>query len=233
MNKSWWAGFLAVVVLALGGCGQQAIDSNITVFHELPPSVAGKTVAVVAFPPELNDSLEFKAYRPLVEKYLMESGFEIASRDNADYVALFNFGFDRRAPAQIASLEMFKDVGDAVGYRPVSFDAVAGLDPAGHARPPSSFSTKRFETVAHANRAPNSGVYARSVAIDLVASSSQASGRGGKIYAARAVTVGSCVGKPEVVHKMVAAIFEGFPGRSGSTRMVRLPTDGNCRGGGR
>ena len=213
MNRTWFAGLLTALSLAVVGCGQQqqAIDSNITVFHELPASVNGKTVAVVAHPPELNDSLEFKAYRPFVEKYLMQAGFEIVSRDNADYVALFSFGFDRRGSAQLASLSVSNDLGDAPVYVQ------------------SPMAGSRFDSVERRHASGGNGVYARNVSIDLVAATAGDPNPNKAIFKAHAVTMGACAGKPEVVHKMVAAIFEGFPGRSGATRIVQLPADANCR----
>ena len=224
MTRTSWAGLLMAVVLALGGCGQRVIDSNVTVFHSLPASVDGKTVAVVAFPPELNDSIEFKTYRPVVERHLIEAGFEIVSRDNAEYIALFSFGSALGAPGQIASLAVANDVDGAVGYRPAEVSASDG------ATRQSPFSISRFETVEHRRGSGSDAVYARNVALDLVPGPSFGSDEGRKVYKARAVSIGSCAGTPEMVKNMVAAIFEGFPGRSGTSRVVRMPAGAACRG---
>ena len=89
---------LFVAVIAMGGCTE--IRTNRTVFHSLPESVQGKTIAVVGYPEGRNHSLEFLSYKSLIEQKFQMNGFSVRENlDDAEYVALISYGIDEGTTA--------------------------------------------------------------------------------------------------------------------------------------
>ena len=65
---------LAATAAMTAGC-QSAVKSSVTVFHQMESVQKGAKLAVLAFPEQKNNTLEFRAYRPKLESNFAKFGF--------------------------------------------------------------------------------------------------------------------------------------------------------------
>lgn len=214
MVKGWLVGVLVAVSAVLDGCAPRVIDADITVFHQAHRAIEGNKVAVVGYPAERNDSLEFKAYRPFVEKHLLDAGFEVVGRDSADYIVLFAFGVHRDAAGQFASLSGAAQSAAQSPYRRISSalsdpEVSPGATDTETPDPPAT-----DEAVQPAGRAGGDGAPSRNVAIEIVEAASLRAGNPVVIFEAHAVGNAACDADAPYIQAMVRAIFAHLPGQA-------------------
>lgn len=212
----------------LGGCAPRAIDTDITVFHQTHHAIVGDKVAVVGYPAERNDSLEFKAYRPFVEKHLLDAGFEIVGRDSADYIVLFAFGVHRDAAGQFASLSGSAQSDTQSPYRRISSaPADPGVSP-GAADTATPDPLAAVEAAQPAEGAGGDGAPSRNVAIEVVEAASLRAGNPVVIFEAHAVSNAACDADAPYVQEMVKAIFAHLPGQAPRPEAAKAPVRLAC-----
>lgn len=93
MNNLVRIGCALVMGALLGGCVSNTVNSQVMAFHALPPSVQGKTFAVVPLPKQ-RGNLEFADYAGYVAGKLQSKGLLQASADKADYHVLLDWSID-------------------------------------------------------------------------------------------------------------------------------------------
>jgi len=84
-----------MVLFVVTGCAQVwQVISNVTTFSNLPANYVGSTIAVVAYPPEKNESLAWRNHRTIFENELRKKGFRVTNAKAPDYVAIVSYGID-------------------------------------------------------------------------------------------------------------------------------------------
>jgi Domain of unknown function (DUF4136) len=200
---------LLVIAVILAACGTPAIDANVTAFYTPEVrKIASKTVAVRAVPTEKESSLEFKSYRPKIERKLRLVGFDIAEpTEDPDFIANVSYGIDgREQKSSTSSGPYFGSVGVGIGVGNAPFYG-------GVAR---TYNTQTWEE------------YSRFIAIDIVDAGTVNSDNPVRIYEGRVQSVGKCPTLAGVFDGVLDAMFEGFPGVNGKTTFVSIPWDGSC-----
>ena len=201
----------AVLVCAslLAGCGM-FLRSQIAVFHNLPQGFAGTTYVMVPFK-EQEGSLEHKAYEQAVRQELSAKGFVESTLEQAEVVIFLYYGID--TGKEVVS-----------SYPIIGRTGVSSSSTYGTVRSYGDFGTYSGTTTY----APTYGVvgtgvasrteYTRFLRLDLLDRKALAEGKINKLYESKIVSRGSNGQVAVVLPTMIKALFEDFPGKSGSTR---------------
>jgi hypothetical protein len=207
---------VAVTCVFLTACGQ-LIRSQVSVFHEIPPGVQ-QTYAFLQFK-EQEGSLEHKTYEALIRQQMSAKGYQEVSLEKADVIAFVQYGID--TGRQIAySYPIMGRTGTASSYTSGTIQNYGG----GYA----TYSGTTYNTPTYGVVGTGSGSrteYSRFIRVDLVDRSALAAGNIKKVYEGRVNSQGSSGQLSVVMPAMVRALFEDFPGKSGSNRTVTLSRD--------
>jgi len=186
---------IATALLAgLSGCA--LLRSQVAVFHHLPKDLSGTTYVMIPFK-EQEGSLEHKAYEEAVRQELNAKGFRETTVDQAQTVVFFAYGIDTGRGA-VATYPI-------IGQTGVEGCSYADCSP-----------WPTYGVVG--TRAARETEYTRVLRLDIVDKQALAGGTIKKLYEGRVVSSGFSDQLAKVLPEMVKALFEDFPGQSGSTR---------------
>lgn len=209
---------LLLVLLSLAlmsGCVM--VHAKTTAFSA-PDFNTNSTIFVVAYEKEVNNSLEFAAYKAKFEACLSKVGFTVVkAQEEAQLTAIVSYGIDT-GKTVTTSEPIFGQVGGGTSY--TSGNAGGTF---------YSGTTYSMPTYGVVGVAQSSGqVYTRAIALDIVKTASLKSGKLDKVYEARLKSAGSCSVFAGVVDELLEAFFRGFPGDNGKVRSVEVPSKGGC-----
>ncbi len=197
------------LLLFLAGCAGR-IKSNIAVFHELPHGIAGTTYALVPFK-EQEGSLEHKTYEQLLRQELNSKGFREAMLDLADVVVFMAYGIDTGREV-VFPIPIFGQTGVSSSSTYGTFQSYGGYGS-------YSGTTTYTPTYGIVGAAPVSQTqYTRFLRMDILEKMALSQQNIKKVYEAKVVSRGRSGQLSEVLPTMIKALFEEFPGKSGSTR---------------
>jgi Domain of unknown function (DUF4136) len=196
---------VATVLLAmLSGCA--LLRSQVAVVHQLPKDLSGTTYVMIPFK-EQEGRLEHKAYEETVRQELNAKGFRETTVDQAQTVVFFAYGIDK---------------GRAVD----SSYPIIGQTGVETCTSTSCLDSSPWPTYGVVGtRETRQTEYTRVLRLDIVDKQALAEGNIKKLYEGKVVSNGSSNQLMKVLPTMVKALFEDFPGQSGSTRTSLQLTD--------
>ena len=196
---------VATVLLAmLSGCA--LLRSQVAVVHQLPKDLSGTTYVMIPFK-EQEGRLEHKAYEETVRQELNAKGFRETTVDQAQTVVFFAYGIDK---------------GRAVD----SSYPIIGQTGVETCTSTSCLDSSPWPTYGVVGtRETRQTEYTRVLRLDIVDKQALAEGNIKKLYEGKVVSNGSSDQLMKVLPTMVKALFEDFPGQSGSTRTSLQLTD--------
>jgi hypothetical protein len=196
---------VATVLLAmLSGCA--LLRSQVAVVHQLPKDLSGTTYVMIPFK-EQEGRLEHKAYEETVRQELNAKGFRETTVDQAQTVVFFAYGIDK---------------GRAVD----SSYPIIGQTGVETCTSTSCLDSSPWPTYGVVGtRETRQTEYTRVLRLDIVDKQALAEGNIKKLYEGKVVSNGSSNQLMKVLPTMVKALFEDFPGQSGSTRTSLQVTD--------
>lgn len=208
--------------LLLGGCAS-TLSTEVTSFHQLSDGLEGQRF-VLAPSGEQQGSLEFDAYAELVRQALVRKGLVDAGGANgtsgtADLGVTIGYSISESGSSGVRSgTSGFAGFGAGTGGFSMGSVGIGIGFPIGTIGGGSS----------------DSSVYHRTLQVEIDrlrgGNTNPASGakpeRAARIFEARAVSEGPSASLAPVMRAMVQAVFEEFPGPSGTARVVRVPVDG-------
>jgi len=196
----------------LSGCAQ-FIYSDILVFHEIPPTFTGTRYTTIPFK-EQEGSLEHRTYEQAVKRELDAKGFREAPLEKAEIVIFLSYGID-------TGKEMVESY-PIIGQTGVSSSQTFGTVQSSGGFGTYSGSTTYTPTYGVVGTGVTSyTVYTRFLKLDILDKKSLTEKQVKKIYEAKVTSRGSSGQLPEVLPTLIKALFEEFPGKSGSTRRSR------------
>lgn len=198
----------------LTGCAGM-VQSNVAVFHELPAVQTKIKYAAIPFKDQ-QGSLEHKSYERLIKEELVKHGFVEVPAEEADVVMFFSYGIDSGKEV-VSSYPIFGQTGTSSSYTSGTVTSYGNY---------ATYSGTTYNTPTYG--VVGSGVtsgteYTRFLKVELLESTALAKGDIKKIYEAKVVSSGSSNQVAVVMPTMIKALFEEFPGKSGSTRKTALP----------
>jgi Domain of unknown function (DUF4136) len=196
---------IATVLLAgLSGCA--LLRSQVAVSHELPKDLSGTTYVMIPFK-EQEGSLEHKAYEEAVRQELNAKGFRETTLEQAETVVFLAYGIDT-GKRVVSSYPIISQTS--------ATDCITGL---------RSEQPCPWPTYGPAGKRETSQTeYTRVLRLDIVDKQDFAEGNIKKVYEGRVVSSGFSDKLGKVLPRMVKALFEDFPGQSGSTKTLFQPT---------
>jgi hypothetical protein len=191
---------IATVLLAgLSGC--TLLRSEVEVWHQLPEDISGTTYVMIPFK-EQEGSLDHKAYEEAVRQELNAKGFRETTEDQAETVVFLDYGIDT-GRAVTSSHPIIGQTGTET------------CSPQRH----SSIDCQPWPTYGVVEtRVTKETEYTRVLIVYIVAKQGLAEGNIKKLYKGKVVSSGFSNQLGQVLPTMVKALFEDFPGQSGSTR---------------
>jgi hypothetical protein len=200
---------LALLANALTGCGM-LLRSQIAVFHDLPEAFSGTTFTMLPLKDQ-EGSLEHKTYEQAVRQELNAKGFKDSPLEQAEVVVVLFYGID--TGKQIVS--SYPIIGQTGVASSSTFGTVQRYGGLGTYSGTTTY-TPRYGVVG--TDVTSHTQYTRFLNVDLLDKKTLAEGKIKKLYEAKVVSTGSSSQLPAVLPTMVKALFEDFPGKSGSTR---------------
>lgn len=205
----------AMIALLVSGCASIQIEAS--VFHDLSPTAQSLKYAVVPVPDQ-EASLEHKSFLDLVRTELNNRGYIETPKAEADvYVFLF-YGITTGSE-RVSSYPIHGRTGTQYTYIP------APLPPLGRLPAYSSGTTISIPTYGVVGTATSSEtIFESYLLLHMVdRAESLKEGKVKRRYEAKVLSIGSSSQVAVTVPAMINALFQDFPGKSGSTRRVDLP----------
>jgi hypothetical protein len=186
---------VATFLLAmLSGCA--LLRSQVLVRHQLPKDLSGTTYVMIPFKEQVG-SVEHKAYEEAVWQELNAKGFRETTVSQAQIVVFFAYWIDT-GKGVVLSYRIFGQTG-LIFYH---------LD--------DSMPWPTYGVMG--TRETKQTEYTRVLRLDIVDKQALAEGSIKKLYEGKVVSSGFSDQLVQVLPAMVKALFEDFPGQSGSTR---------------
>lgn len=200
-------------IIILSGCNAIApsVRTNITAFYEDQYSPRG-TISVVASDVEVNNSLEWAAYKKKFETKLADNGYIIEKDpNNARFIALVAYGIDNGETA-IVSTPIYGQTG---GGTTTTTGTAGNVNYTA-----TSYTMPIYGVVGTSTNSQTE--YTRAIALDIIDADSLKDDLPKKVYEGRAKSTGTCSVIVEVFDEMLEAIFTGFPGENGRNRIIEI-----------
>lgn len=195
-------------LLVLSGCASR-ISGDVTTFHEnvMP---AGETIRVVAAEPEMNRSLEFRNYAQRINDELRKIGYTPVTEPDvvADLIAEVDYEVTP-GPTEVYTDRSRSYVRYHFGfgryYNPWYF----------------GFYDPFYDPMWDRPEVYSTPTWQRSLELNI----QKADGERERIFEARVESNGMENSLPEVMPYLITAMFENFPGESGTTKLVTIEKD--------
>ena len=210
------------VALMLASCGiPSVIISNVSTFHDLPTQWKGSTIAVLPYKEQESQTLEWRAYKKMLEDQLRKASFVVKSPDDADLFAFFGYAIDQgHEVVSTYSIPQFGVTGYSGGHTTGTITSFGG----GYATYSGTTTlTPTYGITGYTTGVSSSTLFTRSLSVDIVDKQS-----GNKLWEMKLRSQGSCGNIVSVMPQFLQAAFDSFPGPSGKGRTISSPHDGTC-----
>jgi hypothetical protein len=202
-----------LITLFLAGCA--VVRSQVAVFHELPVKTEPIKYAVMPLK-EQEGSLEHKSYERLVKIELNKKGFVDASLADAEVIVFLDYGIDSGKEV-ISSYPIIGRTGTSSSYSSGMVSSYGGYATYSG----TTYNRPTYGVVGSGARSDT--VFSRFLRLDILDKSSLTDGKVTKLYEAKVTSAGASGQVAAVMPQMLKALFEEFPGKSGTTRQVDVP----------
>ncbi len=199
------------------------VSSNVTIFHKMPPVYSSKTIAVLPFEKSLESSLEFQAYKNLIEVELQKKGFKVTNNKAiADYMAFITYGINS-GQTTTESVPQYGKTGGGTNY---SSGFIYGSGGGSAHYSGSTYTMPTYGIVG--SETVEFTTYQRNLALDIIEAKSINGSKINKIFEGRVLSKGGCGQIAPIMPHLIGSLFKGFPGKSGDSKRIDLPFNGKC-----
>lgn len=206
----------AFIVLLFSGCAKY-VETDISVFHELKPSLAGSAYTIVPSR-EQAGSLEFQSYVMQVRSQLNRYGMVESTYGKAKYAIYLSYGIDS-GKSVVSSYPVYGSTGIGSSFSTgtiVSHGNTSSFTGV-------TFNTPNYGVVGSESRAGI--VFTGYFNMDILDIAKSADGKPYKVYEGRAVSYGEMGVLAPIMPAMIRSLFEDFPGQSGVSKRIRQPLE--------
>lgn len=204
------------LVLFVSGCVSH-VKSSVTRFHTMDETNSGKTFMVVPYEEQVGD-LEFQTYAKRVEIKLAELGYQpVSAWDDAAYAVFLQYGIDDGR--EVAYSEpVYGQTGGGTTYHSGYMNSLNGG---------TSFSGTSYETPTYGvvgAETKTATIYRRKLSLAITDIAKSTDGNVVDIFQGEVISEGTNKSFAAVSDCLINAMFEGFPGESGHSQNVRVPS---------
>lgn len=209
----------ALLVLGLLSACVTQVQSNVTTFHAFPDNEwKGRSIAVIPVEGVDPASLEWQAYRKVLEDRLLAANFTLSDMDNADFVAVFGYGIDNgREVTSTSSVPQYGVTGYTSSYTTGS--AYRGYSGSTYYQGTTTY-TPQYGVTGYSQVTSTDTVFARAVTIDIVDMRKDA-----QVWQMKLTSSGRCGSLAPLLPYFLDAAFKDFPGPNGDVRKIDLPSE--------
>lgn len=221
-----------LAALLLAGCAAR-VQSTVTVFHTLPATGGGESIAIVPGDKTKEGSLEFRAYAEKLGHYLQAAGYSVVENpavSHPRYIAVFNYGIDDGTLVTEAySVPQFGVVGYSGATTTGTVTTTGGLSTLNA----TTTGIPQYGVTGYQNGTTTSRVFKRAIVLDIFDRAkfdpkNKDSIRNAEVYDGKLSSAGSCGSMAGVMDPLLEAMFQKFPGDSGKAETVTVKFDGKC-----
>lgn len=196
----------------------QVVRSDISVFHDLPPTTQPLKYATLPLKSQ-EGSLEHKSYELLVKTELNKRGYVETPVAEADVIVFLDYGIDTGREEVVS----YPIIGPTGTFSSNTTGTITSYGSGYATYGETSYNIPTYGVVGTGTLSYT--VYTRFLRLDFVDRAELAAGKVKKRYEARVVSAGSSGQIAAVMPAMIKALFEDFPGKSGTTRRVSVPME--------
>lgn len=206
---------VAVIALLVSGCATMQVE--VSVFHDLSPTAQPRKYAIVPTKDQ-EASLEHKSYRDRVRTEMQKRGYIETSEPEADVHVFLFYGIDA-GRERVSSYPITGQTGTQYTYVPAPLPPPGGLPTY---RSGTTISTPTYGVVGTGTTSQT--IFGSYLLLDMVdRAESIKAGKVTILYEAKVVSIGPSGLAAVTVPVMIDALFQDFPGKSGSTRSLNMP----------
>lgn len=173
------------------------------------------------------DSLEYKTYQNLIRKKLKKFGYQEVEPQKADLK--ISFGYSISGPQErIGSSPVYGQTGIRSSTTTGSVSTTGSLlgygdlsNYSGH----SNYSSRTTYTPSYGvvgSRTYTYNTYTRVFELFIYDGKATEDSEDKRIYEGTAISTGTSSSLPKVIPYLIEALFQGFPGKSGEVRQIKL-----------
>ena len=212
-----------LVIVNLVACSplQTYLKTDTTAFYTESFESKG-SIVVLSGDINLNNSLEFDAYKQKVQAKLLTEGFSLAvDIGSADYAALLLYAVDDGKQSVV-----YTPIYGQTGRRINSFSDMAYNEAGKAVYIRRNYLSPSFGVVGASAEAKTN--YRHTLALDIVTADSLNQDQAKKIFEGRTISKGKCSVMVEVFDEMLEAMFIDFPGENGRNRAETVESITHC-----
>jgi len=203
-----------VLAVLLGACSTTPrVQTEVTAFHTLQEAPTGKTFAMVPIPDQ-EGSLEWRNYANLVSRRLTNKGLvRVDYASEADLAVFLTYVIDG-GRTTVSSVPVYGQTG---GGTTTTTTGYVGRTPiSGSTYTPPTFGVTGYAPVEDT-------VYTRRVRVYILDAKRTTANKPAVVYESTATSVGSIPNLNVVMPYIMDAVFNDWPGQSGTTQRLNLP----------
>ncbi|WP_419905024.1 hypothetical protein [Kiloniella sp.] len=214
--------FILLSFFILTACEYPRIISDRTTFHQLGTS-SSQSVFIVGYPEEVNGTLEFAAYKKLFEQEFLNNGYLVTNDLSAsDYTAFVSYGIDGgKTSTHSGSRSIYGQTGGGTTYHSGSLNTGSSYS----TYTGTSYTMPTYGVVGSKTYSYNVTTFTRSIAMDMIETSSLQSDKPLKVYEGRIVSSGCLNQLNPIMKPLVRALFQNFPGENGQSSRIETLFD--------
>jgi hypothetical protein len=206
-----------MVLFVVTGCGARVV-SNITTFSDLPVWYPGSTIAVVAYPPEKNESLAWRYHRTIFENELRKKGFRVTNAEAPDYVAIVSYGIDDgTTTTSLVSKPVYGQTGGGITTHSGTISSYSGGYGSYYG---TSYTQPTYDVVGTRTSTVSETVFKRAVTVNIEDQWKK------KVFEGTLKSSGSCGNMTKILPDLVSAMFQKFPQPYAGS--VTVPSNPDC-----
>jgi hypothetical protein len=202
--------FLLVCLFGLMGCG--SVSSSVSRFHKISNLPKGRYFIVLPILKNKKGSLEFEEYAKNISSRLEKFGMIYTSRkQDADYAILLDYGIGG-GKTSTSSMPLYGRTGGGTTYHSGTVSSSSG----GYGNySGTSYAPSRRRVIGSIPITRT--IYTRLFVMDIIDLKKSSPGNIVKVFEGKVNSVGSSNSFHKVSNCLISAMFENFPGKSGST----------------
>lgn len=207
---------LAFIALLLSGCAG-FVKSNVTVFHILPPQETRTKYSFIPLQSQ-ESSLEYATYQNYIRNEFSKFNYQEVPLEDASVIVAFEYGMGG-SREKIVSIPIYGQTGVSSATTHGSVNTYGNY---------GTFTARTTFTPTYGftgSQTYSKTEHTRNLWLYIVDKSSLISGKSKVLYEAAVQSEGSSGQLVKVMPAMVKALFNKFPGESGSTRLEIVPLE--------
>jgi len=202
----------ALFLVFFSGCAKYA-ETNVSVFHDLKPTLSGISYAIVPSNEQAN-SLEFQSYAKMVKAEFEKRGMIETSYNKAQYAVYLSYGIDRGKPV-VSSYPTYGEVGIGTSFSTGTITAVGNTA----TYTGVTVNTPNYGIIGSESRTEM--IFTSFLNMEIVDISKSLNGKKHKVYEGKANSSGQTGVLASIMPAIVRSVFQDFPGKSGSSTLRR------------